>query len=593
MTPRPATIRDWLVVLLAGLAVSLPYLDKPFHIDDILYLRVADQVLRTPFDPYQGVVLWDAKDGQPASLFLTDHNPPLWKYVQAGSLQSFAAPERRGESERLLHGLQSIAVVLGALGVFQLARRLTPFPVWATLFILAAPFFLPGQNIMLEAPVLCFAVWAVEFQCRAWTSPKGVIWAVIAGALLAAAVLTKYSAGVLLPILALESVRRRRPGTLAFLVVPVAVLIAWGAWCTAMQGRPHLGAHGLAFDVGQWHYKVLNVLRLIGALQPLGMFLILAMVLDRGAQFSRRMLSCGLLVGVAVAIGALDVWQARYQSSLENADVTLLQRGHFFLFTAHGVITLGTLVLASRTAPSPDDDAFLWIWIFAVAVFNVCCTPFNAVRHLLLFFVPLVFLAGRLLNRLGSPGLRWAALAVSMFLGIGLAAADYQFADSSREIARSEVRGLVSERAALGRNVWFSANWGFVFYAQRAGALPWVKNPDQFGLPSIQAGDLLVQPMMMSWTNLEAALPPGTNLEWVKHWQPMARVDGPVSMLGQLLRTISPGVNYYSIRANALPWEFLVMPVDPQDRNTGALFAVPTLGDYRIYRVVPTAGARS
>jgi hypothetical protein len=172
-------------------------------------------------------------------------------------------------------------------------------------------------------------------------------------------------------------------------------------------------------------------------------------------------------------------------------------------------------------------------------------------------------------------------------IGVGLAAADFQFAESASDIAKNEVRGLVSDRATLGRTVWFSGNWGFVHYAQRAGALPWIKHPEELGMPPIQVGDYIVQPMIMSWTNLDNALPKGMKRQWVKHWQPMAATDGtPTRTLGQLLRTISPGVNYYSIRGNALPWEVLVTPVDPIDRGTGALFAVPTLGDYRIDMVV-------
>jgi hypothetical protein len=588
VTPPPSSWRDWIVVAIAGAAVSLPYLDKPFHIDDVLYLRVADQILRTPLDPYHGIVLWDAKDGQPASLFLTDHNPPLWKYCQAAVLDLFAPTDRRGESERLLHLLQSYAVILGGLGVYQLGRRLTPYPVWATLFVLTAPFFLPGQNIMLEAPVLCFSVWAIEFQFRAWESRRWLFWSLVAGIVVAAAILTKYTAGLLLPILALESLRRRQPRSLVFLIPPALALIGWGAWCFLTHGRPHLGAHGLAFDVGQWHYKALNVVRLIGSMQTLGVALVLGWLLHRGESWQRKVVIAGLLGVAAMALGWLDVIQARYHSGLENADITPLQRAHFVLFTAHGVLTLGIAFLIwTKSAGTDSNDSFLLLWVAAVLVFNICCTPFNAVRHLLLFFVPLVWMAGRWLERWLASGLRWPALAVSAVIGVGLAAADFQFAESARDVARNEVRGLVSDRASLGRTVWFSGNWGFVHYAQRAGALPWIKNPEELGMPSIQVGDYIVQPMIMSWTNLDNALPKGMKRQWVKHWQPMAATDGtPTRTLGQLLRTISPGVNYYSIRANALPWEVLVTPVDPIDRGTGALFAVPTLGDYRIDTIV-------
>jgi hypothetical protein len=587
VTAAPARLRDWVVVVVAAAAVCLGYLDKPFHIDDILYLRVADQILRTPADPYAGIVIWDAKSGQPASLFLTDHNPPLWKYCQAGVIAAFAKPNERGESETILHLLQ-MAVVIGAgLGLFQLGRRLTPYPLWATLVILTAPFFLPGLNIMLEAPALCFSIWAIEFQFRAWNGARQIGWGFLAGVFVAAAILTKYTSGLLLPLLFLECLRRRQFAALWFLAPPLLALIGWAAWGFATQGRPHLGAHGLAFDVGEWHLKALNIVRIVGAMQPFGILLLFATAMRlRNLPRRRTMLLLGVFA-FACLIAWLDLLQARRGSQLENADVTMLQRAHFLLFTWHGVISL-FFAFSVVTGDRNDDERSLWLWMGLVLVFNVCCTPFNAVRHLLLFFVPFLWIVGRQLKRLDFASLRWPGFAVSAALGFSLASADHQFAESARRVAKSEVRALVVDRAAIGRSVWFSANWGFVHYAQRAGAYPWVANPQQFGMPSVQAGDYVVQPKIFSWIGLENALPPGFVLRVKEHWQPMAPVEPtPASIVGQLLRTIAPGVNYYSIRANALPWELLVTEVDPADRRTGAFFAVPTLGDFLVYEVVP------
>ena len=585
MTTRPTRLREWIAVLAAGAFVSLLYVDKPFHIDDVLYLRVVDQILRTPLDPYQGIVLWDAKDGQPASLFLTNHNPPLSQYIQAAALYAFVPPERRGESEYLLHWLQSAAVVVAGLGVFQLARRLCPYPLWATLFVLSAPFFLPGQNIMLEAPALAFAAWGVEFYWRARLGISPLQWASLSGVLIAAAILTKYSAGVLLPILGWDALRRREFRSLALMIAPIAALAAWAVWTSSTHGRPHLGAHGVAFEIARWHFKALTAVREIGAVQTVGGALVLAAMFQAG-----RMRQWTWLVGLACAaagLSVIDIVQARRNAALENADVTPLQQAQFALFTAHGFLSIAVAALATRlSSTNSGDDRFLWWWIAGVFLFNVCCTPFAAVRHLLLLFVPFVFLSGRILERLGAGGFRWGALLASVILGTGLASADYQFAESAAETARKDVRGLVVDRAANSRTVWFSGNWGFVYYAQRAGAFPWVKNPETYGMPSIQPGDYVVQPKIMSWVGLDRALPRGMKLERFQHWQPMARVEGtPASILGQLLRTIAPGVNYYAVKADALPWEVLVLPVDPQERQTGATFAIPTMGDYIVYRV--------
>jgi 4-amino-4-deoxy-L-arabinose transferase-like glycosyltransferase len=585
VTLRPTRTRDWLVVVLAAAAVSLPYLDKPFHIDDVLYLRVADQILRTPDDPYKGVVLWDAKDGQPASLFLTDHNPPLWKYCQAGVLAAFAKPNERGESERLLHLLQTAAVIGAALGLYQLGRRFCPFPLWATLAVLTAPFFLPGVNIMLEAPALCFCLWAIEFQCRAWDSDQSVVWSLLAGVVASLAILTKYTSGLLLPLLFLESLRRRNLQSLWFLLPPITALAGWAAWGVATHGRPHLGAHGLTFNVWEWHLKALNVVRLIGGMQVFGLLAFLA-VLWCGER-STRLAMIGVAI-LGVLLTWLDVQQAVKRCAEEFAFMTPLQQVHFSAFDVHGFLSLAVaFALTTANAEDRSSASFLRIWMAMVLAFNVCCTPFNAVRHLLMFFVPFVWTVGCCFERFNAAAIRWPALAVSAALGFSLASADHQFAASTREIARTDFRSLVNERSAVGRTVWFSANWGLVHYGTREGGLPWIKTPESFGLPPIQEGDLLVEQKITSWATLDKALPEGLALQKHKHWQPMAEVaPTPAAFLGQFLRTIAPNANYYTVTSNTLPWEFLIMAVDPLDRETGAFFTVPTLGDYMVYRVV-------
>lgn len=56
MTSAPrarAATEAWLVVL-AVAALTLPFLARPFHVDDEVYLRGAEQILQTPLDPLGG-----------------------------------------------------------------------------------------------------------------------------------------------------------------------------------------------------------------------------------------------------------------------------------------------------------------------------------------------------------------------------------------------------------------------------------------------------------------------------------------------------------------------------------------------------------
>ncbi|HVJ83914.1 MAG TPA: hypothetical protein VNC50_22800 [Planctomycetia bacterium] len=585
-TPRPVGRGHWVAVFFLSLAASLPYVGKAFHIDDILYLRVADQIRRTPDDPYGGLVLWDAPDGQPSSLFLTDFNPPLWKYLLAATL-SFGAGGRIRDAEIVMHLPTVAAVVLAGIGLFQVSRRFVRWPLWATAFMLLGPFFLPGQNLMLEAPLLAWSVWAVEAQCRAWDKPGRSWWPLFAGICCAGAALTKYTGGLLLPILLGGCWFRRRLDTAWFLIFPSLAIAGWMAFGAAKYGRSHLGAQGIAFEAEAWPLRVLCVLRTIGSLWLLLPATMLALCKEK-----RGVLIAFVILLASAGVAALDLWQVNKAEFLEGWKPSLLQATHFLLFTGAGTFTVlaiaALLWLSWRRGDFDSRRRFLALWLTGLFVFNVACTPFNAVRHLLLFFVPLVWLTADLVAAALEAGwLRYGSLALSAGLASALAAADYDFAAGYRTVAEREVRRLVTERNSAGRSVWFTGNWGFVHYCILAGANPWVTKPEQYGLPPIQPGDRLIHPVLLTWTDLYKTLPPGMTLATREHWQPQAEGGiTPPALVGQFLRTVAPGVNYYSVRRFALPWQLLVRPAEAAERAQGMYFYLPTLGDILTYEVV-------
>jgi hypothetical protein len=326
-------------------------------------------------------------------------------------------------------------------------------------------------------------------------------------------------------------------------------------------------------------------------LQFFGPILLLTLVKHR-ALASRTGLGGWIILGILLsssAVAWLDLEQARFHARPEGWEPTPLQSVHYLVFTFNGTLALLALVGLAflNNGFTRSVDGFLMGWLLSVLVFNVACTPFNAVRHLLLAMVPMTWLVSRCEAFRDASLLRTGVLLCSTLLGVTLAAADFQFAESARQVARRDVQPLVAQRNAGGRNVWYTGNWGFVYYAQSVGAHPWIINPQQFGLPRIQPGDLVVHPVLLTWTDLSKPLPAGFQLKWIKHWQPMAEQGmWPTEWLGQLFRTISPGVNYYSVRHYALPWEFLLRPADEIERAKGVWLTVPTLGDYRVYEVI-------
>src|SRR3954470_11881904 len=131
----------WLLVLavLAGLA---PFITKPFHIDDPMFIWVARHIQSHPADPYGFSVNWYGYDWP---IWDITKNPPLACYYLslAGGIL--------GWSEPALHAAFLLPAIAVVLGTYRLARRLCQRPLLAALVALFTPVFLvSGTTLMCD-----------------------------------------------------------------------------------------------------------------------------------------------------------------------------------------------------------------------------------------------------------------------------------------------------------------------------------------------------------------------------------------------------------------------------------------------------------
>jgi len=87
-TPRKVSAPIWLA--LATAAALAPFLNKAFHIDDPLFLWMAEQITRHPLDPYGFTVNWA---GPPQPMWVAMQNPPLCSYFIAAVSALFGSNE--------------------------------------------------------------------------------------------------------------------------------------------------------------------------------------------------------------------------------------------------------------------------------------------------------------------------------------------------------------------------------------------------------------------------------------------------------------------------------------------------------------------
>ena len=75
------SLRKTQLLLVAITAAALaPFLNKAFHLDDPLFIWMAQQIAKHPFDPYGFYVNW-VSFRQPMTIVM--QNPPLYSYYIA------------------------------------------------------------------------------------------------------------------------------------------------------------------------------------------------------------------------------------------------------------------------------------------------------------------------------------------------------------------------------------------------------------------------------------------------------------------------------------------------------------------------------
>ena len=205
-------VRQWLVrhpygtLTLIVLAALVPFLGKPFNIDEPLFLWTARQIQAHPGNPYGFNVNWY---GAAMPMSSVTKNPPLASYYLALAAKLF------GWNEAGMHAAFLLPALAAIWGTYRLARRLCRWPLLAALATLFTPVFLvSATTVMCDVMMLAFWVWAVVWWLEGMEQMH--FWKLTAaGLLIGLAALTKYYGACLVPLLAAATlIDRRRPGWL-------------------------------------------------------------------------------------------------------------------------------------------------------------------------------------------------------------------------------------------------------------------------------------------------------------------------------------------------------------------------------------------
>ncbi|MES2645183.1 MAG: glycosyltransferase family 39 protein [Myxococcota bacterium] len=412
-TRTVATPPYWLIA--AAVLVTLPFLGKAPAIDEEGYLWIAAHL--DVGRPYDWVRAWPPYD---ADAYAWAH-PPL--HVLWLKLCAVVAPTP-GVALRAVAGLPWI--VLFAYSVVRLAARTCRHPDLAAAMWLASPIVLLAlhDTWMIDLPAVALATFAMAAY-REGLVDEDQRWFVASGLALGAAIETKYSMAVLVPVLAFHMTRLGPRPWLWFALFAVVAAVEGPLW--ALYGRPHpwevwLRRHEIeAGDLGA---------RALGTLVR-GALLALPLVLVRADP---RILAGGLALALVAVLGARPTEMPIVMSTML---VGLAGLGGALLIRAVVAVFRSPV---KRRKGDRGDPLLLGAWVVATVLGVVFVHNYASARYLLPAAAPLALM----LTRSGEEvpwgkGLLRASAALSGVVALVLAVADYRFAAAGVEVARAAI----------------------------------------------------------------------------------------------------------------------------------------------------------
>ena len=479
------TTRRWLAahpnwaLALVTLAVFVPFLAKPFNIDDPLFIWVAQQIYLHPGNPYGFDVNW-AHTVFP--MWNVTDNPPLACFYLALGAGFF------GWSEIGLHLAFLLPALAVVLGTRRLAGRFCRHPSLAALATLFTPVFMvSGLTVMCDVLMLAFWVWSVIFWVEGMERDDFGFLA-LSGLLVALAALTKYYGVSLLPLLlAYGLFRLRRPGRwMIYLLIPLAALYAYQDATIALYG------HNLLLRAAQFTSFFTALGKQTASYSPTATALtaltftggcVAAATFFAPLLWRRWALAASGLGAVLIAAVLL------FSSTVGNSSAGVKFQ---IVFWAAGGIGVATLAIADIVQRRDAGAWLLVLWVLGTLAFAAFCN-WTVNGRSILPMTPAVgiLIVRRLELRFPAGDKAWfrgavICLTASAALSLLITHADVVLARAVRESARETCAKLHSQ----GRNIWFQDHWGFQYYMEEQGALaidlanPALKPGDKFAVPA-------------------------------------------------------------------------------------------------------------
>jgi len=486
----------------------LPFLNKPFTIDDPLFLRAAQHVLTDPLHPGDFEQVWNAGDRQLLSQYWLGGTIPAYVLAPVAAL---------GNREWIAHLYQWLLLCLFLWASVEFAARLGCDRMQAGavgLLIASNPVTLAmAATCMPDIMAAAFAMLGIG-RVLAFRENRRVGTGIAAGTLLALAITCRGTTAMLFVVAALLLAPSSLKRTAAYLWPLVLTVLLVVAILSLNRGpAPKAGVAGAFQQLTSWRNVPRNLVAFLCFQALTGPLLAYWLLI----AWRRFLLAAAAMVTLGCAIATLS----------HSPNLT-----QYAIPAALGICFAAAFLGLSREMRHPVP---LGLW----ACSGLLAAPYvHMAAKYLLPGVPaaalLVVLHGARLQPQRFRFLTALLIASGGIAGILIVAGDSTLAGSQR----SAVDQLVAPPIHSGRTVWAAGQWAFLYYAQRAGAQPLANTP-----PLPKPADLIVVSRLDYYGKLDQ-LP--LRLEAVRSM--------PDNRCGIFVLNRRLSAGFYSIRFGYLPF---------------------------------------
>ena len=487
----------WPALVLATVCL-LPYLNKPFLIDDPHFLAMAKQVTQHPLHPMDFTICWNTYYDDCQKAYALTPGNALMGYALVPTVLT-------GTHEWVAHLTQLLFVWVSALAMASLVLRLG-WSRWhaaiGALLLVSIPPFLPmASTAMPDILATALAVVAIE-RLAAWKAESKWSQGVATAVALGLAGFARSHLALLLPLAALYLLGSLNPreviaqiGRQYWLWAPVlgGICISWAI--NIVLGEQHVAPPPIV--MGWWHipHNLFSFILYFGFPIPLAA----CWIANRWKE--RRPLNV-----LALAVLAIVPYVFRWDEPLAW---TMAIAG--FGALAHQIAE----VLKKRL----PIDLVLLLWV--LIPLPIVYYSHLPMKYLLPCMPAAILLCFRWMEGFSSTAFRFAAIATvvcSTFYSVLVLRSDAEFA----RFGRDSLNQLIRPSVAAGQTVWYPGQYWSYWYAPLAGG-----KLTSIGGPQPNPGDLLVVDVYAAGTTSPLArFPNRTLVQTVRHTYSFGRTMG-------------------------------------------------------------------